>query len=142
MKKYGFYGAYTADVADARGLTPCDYYDILSGIWCADTCAPRMRDRWSPENRTLGQCSITAFLMQDMFGGKVFGIPLEDGGYHCFNVVCGKIFDLTSEQFGDVTLDYGAGTEQCREVHFASEEKRQRYEMLKAALLGTEELKK
>lgn len=28
---------------DKRGLTPRDYYDLLSGIWCADTCAPRMR---------------------------------------------------------------------------------------------------
>ena len=134
MKKYGFYGAYTADVADARGLTPCDYYDILSGIWCAETCAPRMRDRWSPENRTLGQCSITAFLMQDMFGGKVFGIPLEDGGYHCFNVVSGKIFDLTSEQFGDEKLDYANNPEQFREVHFADEDKKARYELLKKRL--------
>lgn len=25
-------------------------YDLLSEIWCADTCAPRMRDGWSKEN--------------------------------------------------------------------------------------------
>lgn len=44
MKRYGFYGWETADLKDANGLTPRDYYDILSGLWCADTCAPRMRD--------------------------------------------------------------------------------------------------
>ena len=63
MKPYRFYGWETAPIRDSLGLTPCDYYDLLSGIWCAETCAPQMRKDWTPENRTLGQCSITAFLM-------------------------------------------------------------------------------
>ena len=69
MAKYGFYGRETADIKDCRGLTPRDCYDILSEVWCAETCAPRMRTDWSPANKTLGQCSVTAFLMQDIFGG-------------------------------------------------------------------------
>ena len=56
---YRFYGWETADVTDERGLTPRDYYDLLSKLWRAETCAPRMRENWSPENKTLGQCSIT-----------------------------------------------------------------------------------
>ncbi len=134
MKEYCFYGWETADIKDRRGLTPRDYYDLLSEIWCAETCAPRMRDRWTPENRTLGQCSITAFLMQDVFGGKVYGVPLGDGNYHCFNVARGRTFDLTSEQFAGRALDYGGCPEQLREVHFAKEEKRARYELLKKEL--------
>ncbi len=43
-------------------------------------------------------------------------------------------FDLTSEQFGDEVLDYTNNPEQFREVHFAKEEKRQRYEFLKKKL--------
>lgn len=43
-------------------------------------------------------------------------------------------FDLTSEQFGDEVLDYENNPEQFREVHFAKEEKRLRYEYLKAEL--------
>lgn len=43
-------------------------------------------------------------------------------------------FDLTSEQFGDEVLDYENNPEQFREVHFAKEEKRLRYEHLKAEL--------
>ena len=136
MAEYKFYGWETADVKDKRGLTPRDYYDLLSGIWCADTCAPRMRERWTPENKTLGQCSITAFLLQDIYGGKVYGVPLEDGNFHCFNVVDGCVFDLTSEQFGGVKLNYNGCPEQFREVHFAKEEKRQRYELLKSRLLA------
>lgn len=115
-------------------LTPRDLYDALSKVWCADTCAPRMRQEWTQENRTLGQCSITAFLVQDVFGGKVYGVPRESGNFHCYNDVDGCVFDLTSEQFGDEKLCYEGNPEQFREVHFAKEEKRQRYELLKKKL--------
>jgi len=135
MKTYRFYGWETADVKDKHGLTPRDYYDLLSDVWCPETCAPRMRADWSPENPTLGQCSITAFLLQDLYGGKVYGVPLPDGNYHCFNTVEGCTFDLTSEQFGDAALDYANCPEQFREVHFAKQEKHLRYVLLKQKLL-------
>ena len=135
MKTYRFYGWETADVSDKRGLTPRDYYDLLSDVWCPETCAPRMRADWNPENPTLGQCSITAFLLQDLYGGKVYGVPLPDGNYHCFNTVQGCTFDLTSEQFGDAALDYANCPEQFREVHFAKQEKHLRYALLKQKLL-------
>lgn len=133
---YKFYGWESASIRDARGLTPRDYYTLLSDIWCADTCAPRMRKDWTPENRTLGQCSITAFLMQDLYGGQVRGVPLGDGNYHCFNAVGDCVFDLTSEQFGDQKLNYAHCPEQQRDVHFAKAEKRERYERLREALLS------
>ena len=136
MAAYRFFGWESADIRDERGLTPREYYDLLSEIWCAETCASRMRSDWSPENKTLGQCSITAFLLQDLYGGKVFGVPLGDGNYHCFNVVGDCVFDLTSEQFGDKKLNYTDCPEQFRETHFAKEEKRQRYELLKARLFA------
>lgn len=139
MKQYVFYGWEHADVRsvteDYKGIeTPFDLYDALSEIWCADTCAPRMRSEWTPENKTLGQCSITAFLAQDIFGGKVYGILRPGGNYHCYNVIGDCCFDLTSEQFGDEVLCYDGNPEQFREIHFAKEEKRLRYEYLKKAL--------
>ena len=114
--------------------TPRDLYDALLDLWCAGTCTPRMRKDWSPENPTLGQCAITAFLVQDIFGGRVYGVPLKDGGFHCFNVVDGICFDLTDRQFGDGKLNYDNRPEQFREVHFARAEKRERYERLRAML--------
>ena len=93
-----------------------------------------MRQNWTRENRTLGQCSITAFLAQDIFGGKVYGVPRPDGNFHCYNVVGHCRFDLTSEQFGDEVLVYENNPEQFREVHFAKEEKKQRYQYLKKKL--------
>ena len=136
MRAYRFYGWEAAHIRDSLGLTPCDYYDLLSGIWCAETCAPRMRKDWTPENWTLGQCSVTAFLIQDIYGGKVYGVPLGDGNFHCFNDVNGCVFDLTSEQFGDTWLDYANCPEQDRAVHFAKAEKKERYELLKERLFA------
>ncbi|MCM1213604.1 MAG: hypothetical protein NC331_09525 [Lachnospiraceae bacterium] len=139
MRSYGFYGWQQAEVpaiADAykQIRDPRHLYDLLSEIWCAETCAPRMRDSWTKENRTLGQCSITAFLAQDIFGGEVYGIPRPDGNHHCYNVVGDCVFDLTSEQFGEEALSYEDNPVQSREIHFAKEEKRLRYEHLKAEL--------
>lgn len=109
MKEYRFYGWQEADVPAAaekykKIRDPRQLYDLLSEIWCADTCAPRMRQNWSMENRTLGQCSITAFLAQDIFGGEVYGVPRGDGNFHCYNVIGDCVFDLTSEQFGEEKL--------------------------------------
>ena len=138
--KYDFYGASAAYApavnSDFPGINdPRDLYDALCRIWCEYTCTPRLRDRFSPDNLTLGQCAITAFLAQDIFGGKVYGIARPGGNYHCYNVASGCTFDLTSEQFGDEVLVYqDSDPEQFREVHFQREEKRQRYEFLKEQL--------
>ena len=110
-------------------------YDLLSTIWCKETCTPRMRKEWSDENKTLGQCSITAFLAQDIFGGKVYGIKTDGGNYHCFNEVNGVVFDLTSEQFGSVKLNYDEKYEQFKDTAFINEEKKSRYLYLKEELL-------
>ncbi len=132
---YNFYGWENANVAPIsdtyKGIkNPRDLYDILLNIWCRYTCAPRLRDEWSKDNITLGQCSVTAFLAQDIFGGDVYGILRPGGNYHCFNNVNGVIFDLTSEQFGDEKLDYDNCSLQTREMHFSKEEKLHRYEYL------------
>lgn len=137
--RYDFYGWEAADVPPtdkkyAEISDPRKLYDMLSEIWCADTCAPRLRDGWSADNKTLGQCSVTAFLAQDIFGGEVYGILRKGGNYHCYNVVGDCVFDLTSEQFGDEVLCYEGNPKQSREVHFAKEEKRLRYEYMKRRL--------
>ena len=141
--EYKFLGHGTAD--EVKPLSDCslrldslkDLYDVLSdGIWRAETCAPRMRDEWSEDNKTWGQCSITAFLVQDIFGGEVYGILRPGGNYHCYNVIGGRQYDLTIEQFGDEaeSLVYDDKNPQSREVHFAKEEKYQRYLLLKSLL--------
>ena len=94
-----------------------------------------MRQDWTKNNPTLGHCSITAFLVKEIFGGEVYGVPLGDGNYHCFNVVDGVLFDLTSEQFGDRRLDYTLNYPQSEAVHFAKAEKKQRAALLRTKLI-------
>ena len=140
MGEYKFYGHETAGAPRplenslAWLKSPLDLYDALSdGLWRKETCAPRMQDEWTPENKTLGQCSITAFIVQDLFGGEVYGILRPGGNYHCYNVIGDARFDLTSEQFGEEAkeLVYDDKHLQSREVHFAKKEKKARYEYLK-----------
>ena len=139
--KYNFYGWQDSQnvhsVNDTyKGInTPCDLYDALLRVWCEYSCTPRLREKWSTDNITLGQCAITAFLAQDIFGGQVRGILMPEGNYHCYNVANDYVFDLTSEQFPGETLNYSHNPEQLREIHFARTEKRERYEYLKAELL-------
>ena len=139
MTEYKFYGHEDSDKVsveyNGRSITIRNMYDMLSDIWCANTCAPRMRMDWSEDNKTLGQCSITAFLVQDIFGGEVYGILRDGGNYHCYNVIEGFKFDLTSEQFGEEILDYTKNPIQTREVHFAKEEKKLRYEYLRDCVI-------
>lgn len=143
--EYKFLGYETA--GDVKPLENCGYkldslldlYNVLSeGVWREATCAPRMQSKWSDENKTLGQCSITAFLVQDIFGGEVYGIKRPDGNYHCYNVIGGRQYDLTIEQFGDEKDDlvYDNKHPQLRAVHFKKEEKYNRYLLLKSLLKG------
>ncbi|MBQ6774753.1 MAG: hypothetical protein IJP48_11940 [Synergistaceae bacterium] len=140
--QYNFYGwkeSLNVHAIDNtyRGIkTPCDLYDSLLNIWCEYSCTSRLRAYWDESNITLGQCSITSFLAQDIFGGQVFGILRPEGGIHCYNVVNDHVFDLTSEQFGGEQLDYSLShnQEQTRAIHFANDEKRQRYEYIKSEL--------
>lgn len=117
--------------------TAIDLYDKLLSAWSIDTCAPRLQPEWSEYNPTLGQCSITAFLAQDIFGGEVYGVK-TGSGINCYNVVNGISFDLTSEQFGEKAkdLDYTPVLKQDREMpnHFGNGEKIERYELLKSLL--------
>ncbi len=137
---YHFYGCNDSGHVHAVNddfpgiITPCDLYRSLLQVWCEYTCTPRLRHEWTADNPTLGQCAITSFLAQDIFGGKVYGVPIEAGNFHCYNIVDDYAFDLTSEQFDGETLNYSGNPEQLRETHFQRTEKKERYKYLRAKL--------
>ena len=119
--------------------SPEDLQDALTQVWCAETCAPRLRDKWSSSNRSVGQCSVTAFIVQDIFGGEVRGLTTPNGSTHCYNVIEGVVYDLTRAQFGAeadflVYDDNDPIQDRNSETHFGKEEKRQRYLLLKKKL--------
>lgn len=54
------------------------------------------------------QCTVTAMVVQDCFGGEILALSMPGGGTHYLNLIDGKVFDLTSDQFTShgVELDY------------------------------------
>ena len=138
--KYNYYGAeHQIAVKNHlyKGVENIHHlYDALTHSWTRETCTSRLRHKWSDEDYTCGQCAITAFIVQDIFGGDIYEVPLENGGVHCFNIVDGLSVDLASEQFGDKVkdLDYAHATPQDREFRMQEPEKAERYEKLKSNL--------
>lgn len=108
---YRFYGFEHADeIKPIKGCgvkTLGEFYLRCLNAWNAETCSARFRPDWSEDNPSVGQCTITAALVHEFFGGEVVGLPLTEGGTHSFNRINGTIIDLACEQFGrDALLDF------------------------------------
>lgn len=134
MEKQYFYYGWEHNLPVKNHLyngieTMHDLYDVLAECWSVETCTSRLRHHWSKDNITCGQCAITAFVVQDLFGGDIYEIPLENGGVHCYNLVDGVAVDLASEQFGDKAKDlvYDNKNLQDRTMRMLEPEKAERY---------------
>ena len=139
--EYNYYGASVTSVRAKNEIYPGittlqELYEALCTAWSRETCTERLRHKWSPDNPTCGQCAITAFIVQDIFGGEIYEIPLSSGGVHCYNLIDGEAVDLASEQFGEEAklLVYDNRLLQDRDERLSLESKRARYELLKERL--------
>lgn len=102
---------------------------LLNKSWSRETCSPGLRDNWNEDNPSLGQCAITALIVNDYFGGKIMRC-MASSGSHYYNLIEDKIVDLTVSQFlGEVPL-YGQGEERTREYLLGNEDTKNRYLML------------
>jgi hypothetical protein len=54
--------------------------------------------KWTPANPACGQCSVTALVFQERFGGEILKTYVE-GAAHFYNRVDGQRVDLTASQF-------------------------------------------
>lgn len=97
--------------------------------WTKETCVPSLRSNWSSENKELGQCAITALIVNDYYGGKIMRCMTSTGS-HYYNLIDDEIIDLTVEQFmGEIPL-YDEGAERTRDYLLSSEDTKARYLML------------
>jgi len=70
--------------------------DALRISWQADTVALWERERWSSCLPSFGQCTVTALVVQDIFGGKIVKDAIND---HFWNILDdGTEVDLSREQ--------------------------------------------
>jgi hypothetical protein len=53
---------------------------------------------WIENNPARGQCSVTAIVIQERFGGEILKTNV-DGQWHFYNVIDGIKYDLTIDQF-------------------------------------------
>jgi hypothetical protein len=112
---------------------------VIEGAWDAETSASK--ETWSPQNRALGQCAVTACVVNDYLGGEIVNsvATLPDGtpDSHYYNVIDGEEVDITKSQFPDgTTFTPGApktkGYDTTRDYVLSHIPTNERYELLKS----------
>lgn len=77
----------------------CDWGRLGRAIrraWSADTSAA---DDWSSSNPSLGQCAVTALVVQDAHGGDLIRVVNEGVSHYYNRLPNGVEIDLTRDQF-------------------------------------------
>ncbi len=104
--------------------------NLLMQSWSVETCAPGLRSEWNEENPSLGQCAITALIVNDYFGGKIMRCMASSGSHYYNIIVDDSLVDLTVEQFLGEIPDYANGEERTREYLLGNEDTKNRYLLL------------
>ncbi|QED46974.1 YunG family protein [Cytobacillus dafuensis] len=72
--------------------------NALSKSWSLESSS-----KWSKDNPAKGQCGVTTLVVNDILGGEIKKTKLPDG-WHFYNIINGKRYDLTASQFGEDIL--------------------------------------
>ena len=108
---------------------PKELKKLLTLSWKKETCSKGLRNEWSEENPSLGQCAITALIVNDFFGGKIMRC-MASSGSHYYNMIDNELVDLTVEQFLGEIPQYEDGEERTREYLLSNEDTKNRYKKL------------
>lgn len=101
---------------------------IIELSFSKETCYPSLKDKWNEENKTLGQCAVTALVANDFLGGKIMRCMSETGS-HYYNLINNEIIDLTSSQFEQLP-DYENSEERSRDYLLSNIDTKNRYKIL------------
>lgn len=73
----------------------------LRQAWCRESAAISCQLYWTTGNPALGQCAVTALIVQDVLGGEIVCSSIDDDSPdHYFNrLPDGRELDLTLEMF-------------------------------------------
>lgn len=99
--------------------------DMLEKSWTKETCSLGLKDIWTIDNKALGQCAVTALIVNDFLGGKIMRCMCESGS-HYYNLINGEVIDLTDSQFKEIP-DYTLGEERTREYLLSNIDTKNRY---------------
>lgn len=110
----------------------------LRKAWCRETTHPSYQSKWSEDNPSLGQCCVTALVIQDQYGGDIYSCKVGNNS-HFVNIINERIVDRTAEQFGGsgkIKYIIGSFRKRTRMSLLNNKDVKARYEMLKARLDG------
>lgn len=102
---------------------------LLNLVWNYKICSPRLNDDSNKEKSLIEQGVIISLIVNDFFGGKIMRC-MAPFGNHYYNLIDGKIIDLTIEQFLDEKPKYEDGLEITREYLLSNEDTKNMYEKL------------
>ena len=108
----------------------------LRKAWCRETAHPSYQSKWSVNSPSVGQCLVTALIIQDQYGGDIYSCKV-DSNSHFVNIINERIVDKTAEQFGGTDkIKYISGSfrKRSRESLLKNKDVKQRYELLKARM--------
>lgn len=71
---------------------------LLEEAWSSETSSDP--NRWSPANPALGQCAVTALVVQDLLGGELLRGEVGNVSHYWNILPSGQEVDLTIGQFG------------------------------------------
>ena len=97
--------------------------------WTKETCVSSLQHSWNEENPALGQCAVTALIVNDYLGGKIMRCMCESGS-HYYNLINGEIIDFTVEQFKYGIPLYGTSEQRTRDYLLSNEDTKKRYIIL------------
>ena len=106
----------------------------LREAWCRETAHPSYRDKWSEDNPSVGQCLVTALVIQDRYGGDIYSCKVGNNS-HFVNIVNERIIDKTADQFGGISkIKYISGSFKIRsrELLLKNKDVKTRYQLLKS----------
>ena len=111
-----------------------NFKKIVPTICDADTCATP--EDWKKENPIMGHCAIVSVLAQELFGGIIVRVSLQDTPYekfksHYLNIINGKEHDFTLSQFKSNPYLNKEKIEKNREYILSNPNTRKRFNLLK-----------
>ncbi len=102
--------------------------EMLEKSWTRETCSLGLKESWTKDNKSLGQCAVTALIVNDFLGGKIMRCMCETGS-HYYNLINNEVIDLTFSQF-KVMPDYTKGEERSRDYLLSNLDTKNRYLLL------------
>ena len=106
-----------------------EFFGVLLKSW-----VKRDEDYDFDEDPAHNQCTVTAMVAQDIFGGEILALLMPSGGTHYLNLISGMVIDFTSDQFTShgIELDYTGAEIVPRPEVGAEGSAPERYKALKA----------